>query len=147
MATDVYLARATIKWGGATQLETTWNLESMDGPQPSRDTIETTHLASFPTTAGRTYIPPLFYDPGELTLTGRCDPTQAATFDLMYTAGTKLPVTANIEIKFYNHAGAAVYRTWLYTNAFMTSFKWNGEFDGLLQGTMTFKLSGDCAIS
>jgi len=117
---------------------TGWTAELLDvgGPNPSRESIDTTHMGTTAPTGneqgGRTFMPPRFQDPGELTLECHFDPDNPPPVN-------KAPEQCTVT--FPTPAGKTTPATFVFT-AFVTGWDPTTPLEDKMVANVTFKVSG-----
>jgi hypothetical protein len=98
----------------------------------SREALETTHMTTDAgTIGGRTFMPPDYADPGEMTCTFHFDPDLTPPIN---------SAAAGIVITFPEGDTFTV-------SGFMTSFEVNCPLEDIMTATATWKLSGNIVIA
>ena len=109
-------------------------LQSVDGPNMSRESINTTHMG---TTTALTFMPADLVDSGDLTLTFHFDPSLTPPINAAAeTVTITWPVPAGLS------AGA----TWV-ASAFMTGYQPGAQIGELMTAQATLKISGAITIT
>lgn len=115
----------------------TYLVKGMSFSGASRESIETTHLGTTPTTSGgfgsKTFIPGDLSDPGEMQLDILFDPAITPAID-------SAAATATLT---FAESGAAV---WSFS-CFVTGFTATVPLEALMEGTLTLKISGEISIT
>ena len=115
------------------------NIISVDGPNITRESIETSHLG---TEDNMTFLQAALSDAGEISLEIEFDP------DLTPPIGTSAtPVVAEtVTITWPLPVGQATAATWAFT-AFATSYSGGASNGERMTGTLAIKISGDITIT
>lgn len=127
----VTVAQGTTLKKGAVKIA---SLTSIDGLEPSMDTIETTHLES--TGSYKTYTVGM-KDGGELNIKGRYNYTD---HNAIWTDFDTQTSASAYTIEFPDR-GTTTGTQWTF-NALVTSFKTGAEMGGLVEFEAKFKISG-----
>lgn len=107
----------------------TANIISVDGPSMSRESVQTSHMA---TTNYHTFIPASLVDGGELTL------------EVEHESTTAVPITnspTTVTIVWGGTAGTS----WSFTG-FMTGYTPNAAIDERMTASVTVKVAGEITI-
>jgi hypothetical protein len=112
------------------------NVRSFSGPSTENAEVDVTTLAS----TAKEFEGGLI-DYGDLTLELNFDPNNATHQQCFTDQEANPPTKTGWRITFIN---PTINFTW---TAFVKSFSLSGEVDGVLQGTMTLRLSGARAVS
>lgn len=109
------------------------NLLGIDGPNLSRDGIDSTHMG---TTVSKDYIPADLVEPGEIS----CE----VEFDVQAVP----PITGPKQTLVIVWGSGATLKTWTWTNAaFMTGFKGGAKSGERMTGTASFKVTALPVVS
>ena len=115
------------------------NIISVDGPNMTRESIETSHLG---TVDNMTYLEAALSDAGEVSLEIEFDP------DLTPPIGTSATPAASesVTITWPLPVGKATASTWVFT-AFATSYSGGAANGERMTGTLAIKISGAIVIT
>lgn len=134
VAQGTILSRETSLGSGS--FTTAANVRSWSGPSTENPEIDVTSLQS----TAKEFVGGLV-DYGELTLELNFDPNNATHQQMFADMEASPPTVTGWRITFVN---PTINYTW---SAFVKSFSISGEVDGVIQGSLTLRLSGARAVS
>lgn len=112
----------------------TGEIASVDGPNETREAIDTTHLG---TTGNRTFTPATLVDSGEVSLTCWYDPDEPPPID---GAAETITITWPVPSGLSNGATAEF-------TGFITSVGRTTPLEEKIEGSITIKASGDITFT